>query len=208
MATQSGNDPKRSDYAARSLATRQELLSTAVEVLIELGYSEASTLAIQRRANMSRGRLLHQFPSRDALLVAAAQHLADARIEDSHRRTEWPVGQTERCDAAVEAMWMTYHEGYFWAATELWIAARKNRSLAKVLLPGEQAIGNAVRAAIDTMFGPDLSRRAEYESVRELLNTSMRGVALTYTFDPRDPSTESHLGLWRSHARSALGLHD
>lgn len=194
------------DYEARSKATQQHVLDTAVEVLAELGYSGASTLKIQQRAGVSRGRLLHQYPHRDALLVAAVQHIAEARVRSTRGREDWPKGAAERIDAAVDAMWATYHQDYFWAATELWLAARSNLRLADALAPKEQALGAAIRAAIDEMFGPDLTARPAYGDLREVLNTSMRGVALTYAFDPRDPALDPHLSTWKSLARRELDV--
>ena len=45
--------------------------------------ARSSTLMVQRRAEVSRGGLLHHFPSKDALLVAAAQHLAAVRVAET-----------------------------------------------------------------------------------------------------------------------------
>jgi AcrR family transcriptional regulator len=194
------------DYAARSRVTQQHILDAAVAVLIEFGYSGASTLRIQQHAGVSRGRLLHQYPHRDALLVAAVQHIAEARVNATGGIEDWPPEAGARVDAAVEAMWAMYHQGYFWAATELWLAARHNASLAEALKPREQALGQAIRALFDRMFGPGLSAHPHYPAVRELLNTSMRGTAITYAFDPRDPDTDPHLPTWKALARRELGL--
>lgn len=193
------------DHKTRSAITRDHALRAAVEVLIEDGYSGASTLRIQERAGMTRGRLLHQYPNRDQLLVAAAQHLAEARV---HAMTELELDaadRAERIDLAVDAMWSTYHEGYFWAATELWLAARHNAALADTLTPGERALGREIRSATDTLFGDAITGHPQYAATRELLNTSMRGAALTYSFDPRDPLTDPHLPLWRTLAHERLG---
>lgn len=200
--------PTYRDYAARSRATQQHILDTAVAVLIEHGYAGASTLKIQERAGVSRGRLLHQYPHRDALLVAAVQHLAEARMVALHQGTDWPVDPVQRVYAAVNAMWATYHQGYFWAATELWMAARNNAKLAEALGPREHALGAVVRATTDGMFGADLSARPRYPEVREVLTTSMRGVALTYAFDHRSPETDTHLRLWTDLALRELGFKD
>lgn len=198
------------DYEARSRATQQHVLDSAVEVLIELGYSGASTLKIQERAGVSRGRLLHHYPDRDALLVAAVQHIAEARVTATLSPdawlADWPAGGAARVDAAITTLWSTYHQGYFWAATELWLAARSNRRLAEALAPKEQALGVAIRAAIDAMFGPKLTAHPSYADLRELLNTSMRGVALTYAFDPRDPTRDPHVERWKALARRELGV--
>lgn len=196
--------PRYADYEARSRATQQHILDSAVEVLIEFGYSGASTLKIQKRAGVSRGRLLHQYPDRDTLLVAAVQHIAEARLTSTMSRDEWPAAAADRIDAAVSTLWSTYHQGYFWAATELWLAARSNVRLAEALVPKEQALGGAIRSSIDEMFGPELTAHRAYVDLRELLNTSMRGVALTYTFDPRDPALDPHVPTWQALARREL----
>jgi len=191
-------------YAQRSQRTRDHLLEAAVEVLIDHGYAGASTLRIQQRAGMSRGRLLHQYPNRDDLLVAAAQHLADVRVRAAAVETDWPTKPVDRIHAAVARMWATYHEGYFWAATELWLAARYNNPLAQALKPGERAIGHEVRRATDAFFGDAITAAPRYAETRELLNTSMRGVALTYAFEPRDHRQDPHLEVWRSLATERL----
>ncbi|WP_229054277.1 TetR/AcrR family transcriptional regulator [Aeromicrobium sp. Leaf350] len=195
-----------SDYAARSRVTQQHLLDTAVEVLIEHGYSGASTLKIQQRAGVSRGRLLHQYPHRDALLVAAVQHIAEGRVLATHSSSGWPTEPAERVRAAIRSMWSTYHQGYFWAATELWLAARQNTALAEALRPREHALGAAIREAVDQLFGPEVTAHPRYSSLREVLNSSMRGVALTYSFDPRDPEVDTYLTTWTNLALRELDL--
>ena len=204
VSGKAGREPEYGDYEARSRATQQHLLDAAVEVLVESGYSGASTLKIQQRAGVSRGRLLHQYPHRDALLVAAVQHIAEARVESAGTRTTWPTDLAERSDAAVDALWSMYQQGYFWAATELWLAARSNPHLAEALAPREQALGATIRTVIDEMFGDELASRPQYADVRDILNTSMRGVALTYAFERRDPQTDPHLASWKRLARAEL----
>lgn len=196
--------PGRRGRQPRSLVTQARILDAAVEALIEHGYAGASTLRIQQMAQVSRGRLLHQFPSRDHLLIAAVQHLATARVEGTRERTGWPASPAERIDAAVDAMWSTYQQGYFWAATELWLASRYNDELREALLPAERSLGAKVRAATDLMFGEPLNRAAGYPAIRELINTSMRGVAVTYAFDRRHAASDSHLPIWKQLAREAL----
>lgn len=72
--------------------TRRALLDAAVESLIEVGFARTTTLEVQRRANVSRGALLHHFPSKAELLVAAIAHLAEMRaIELKRLSAELPA---------------------------------------------------------------------------------------------------------------------
>src|SRR5678815_4844104 len=62
--------------------TRRALLDAAVESLIGVGFARTTTLEVQRRADVSRGALLHHFPSKAELLVAAVDHLAEMRARE------------------------------------------------------------------------------------------------------------------------------
>lgn len=189
---------------SRTIDVQRRILDAAVEVLLEDGYGGATTLRIQEKAGVTRGRLLHHFPSRAALLIAATHHLANARVSALDEDKQWPDDPAERIDAAIEAMAVTFTQGYFWAATELWIAARHDDELRAALLPGERALARAIRPGLDSFFGPGLSSHPAYEGLREILFTSLRGMALTTAFDPREEPTRRHIARLKELARSVL----
>jgi AcrR family transcriptional regulator len=192
----------------RTAESRARILDAAVACLVESGYAGATTLRIQARAGVSRGRLLHHFPSRELLLVAASHHLAVRRLAAAVERIDLDgAGLTgsARLDRGIELLWRTFAEPYFWAAVELWTAARTDDDLRAALLPQERELGAAIRAGLDRFFGPDLTAHPRYPQVRDLLFTSMRGVGLTYAIDPRDPATDPHLPLWKQTAVTLLG---
>jgi AcrR family transcriptional regulator len=195
----------RREHAA---AIRLRILDAALECLLESGFAEASTLKIQERAGVSRGGLLHHFPSRESLLVAAAQHLASSRVTETATSAAAAItaapDDPERVDQAIDHMWVRFQEPYFWAAVELWVAALHHPALRTVLRPAERELGARIRTVVDGLFGPVLSARPEYSALREMLLTSMRGVALTYAFEPRVPRYERNLGVWRQIAHVAL----
>ena len=192
----------------RSQASRQQILDSAVQCLIEDGYSGASTLRIQQLAGVSRGRLLHHFPSRDELLVGAVQHLASSRVAELKEEviTSITVGDADpaRIDQAVYQMWATFHQPYFWASIELWVAARHNDHLRAALGPAERQLYKAIRETLDSMFGPILSVRPRYGLTIDILVSSMRGVSLTYAFDRRRYAKDPHLAGWREMAHAML----
>ena len=92
---------------------------------------------------MARGRLLHHFASRDVLLVAASEHLAAQRVQDTTQRVtselQHPRNDTDRVDLVIELMWASFHEPHYWAAVELWTAARTEDVIAEALLPRNAA---------------------------------------------------------------------
>ncbi|MER6990137.1 TetR/AcrR family transcriptional regulator [Saccharopolyspora hirsuta] len=200
------NDPRtRQERAADS---RTLILQAAVDCLVEHGYAGASTLAIQAKAGVSRGRLLHHFPSRDELLVAAAQHLARDRLAQTELRVaEQLAGMPEgprRVDRCIDLLWETFHEPHFWAAMELWTAARTNPALSAALRPEERRLRRSIRSVSDRIWGPQVCNHPVYPQLREMLFTSMRGAALAYAFEDRSPSRSAHLAVWKSITRRLL----
>jgi AcrR family transcriptional regulator len=196
--------------AQRSEDSRAQILDAAVACLVDGGYSGATTLTIQGEAGVSRGRLLHHFPSRDRLLVAAAQHLAVKRVADTEERVlrlldDRPdAGGVERADRVIELLWQSFSEPHFWASVELWTAARSNSEIAEALRPEERRLGGAIRGSMARMFGDELASHPRFKQVRDILLTSMRGAALTYTFDPRDPASDPMLPQWKDLVRALL----
>jgi AcrR family transcriptional regulator len=207
VSTRSAAEPERRSREQRTSDSRTRILDAAVACLVESGYAGTTTLTIQNRAGVSRGRLLHHFPSKENLLVAAAQHLATSRFaEDGLAHADLPDADVDpgtRLDRAVDVMWFTYQQAYFWASVELWTAARTDPALAAALLPAERRLGAAIRQTVDAFF-EDFGTPQQAALVREMLLTSMRGVALTYGFDPRDPSTDPHLEQWKQLVRALL----
>jgi AcrR family transcriptional regulator len=198
----------RRTQGERRASSHSLILDAAVQALVEHGYSGTTTVTIQELAGVSRGRLLHHFPSRDALLVAAAQHLAAERINKMERwfseASDRVASGDDRIDGAVVLLWKTFRQPYFWGAMELWVAARTNAELRDELATAEHRLGRAIQHVIATMFGPVHSSHPAFAEVRELLFTSMRGVAMTYAIDGRDPDTDPHLPIWQRTARRLL----
>jgi AcrR family transcriptional regulator len=194
--------------SARTADSRALILDAAVACLVEEGYAGASTLAVQARAGVSRGRLLHHFPSRAELLVAAAEHLSTTVLAGVRQRAaalmaDQPAGR-ERVDRAIDLMWATFQEPPFWAAVELWTAARTDPELRAALRDGERRLRAAIRAVADGIWGPEIAAAELYAETCELLFTSMRGVAIVYAFEDRPPATDPHLALWKRLAARML----
>ncbi|WP_207837428.1 TetR/AcrR family transcriptional regulator [Williamsia soli] len=182
----------------KSTKSRNQILDAAIDVLVSKGYAQASTLAIQEAAGVSRGRLLHHFPSRDDLLMAAVHHLARVRIEELPQRVEWPDDPIERISVGIDTGWSTFHQPYFVASIELWTAARTNERLRSALLPAERELGPTVRTAVDSFLGPVLTAAPRTDELYPILLSSMRGAAMTYLLDRRDPRDDPHLPLWKA----------
>ena len=75
---------KRASVDSESLPARERILSAAMETFMELGYSEASTLEIATRAQVSKRELYAQFGNKQAMLAAC--------VTDRAGRVQLPTG--------------------------------------------------------------------------------------------------------------------
>lgn len=192
----------------RAVETRERILRAAVRSLVEHGYAATTTVRIQDLAGVSRGRLLHHFPNRRALLIAATRHLFDSRRAElfpdgGPAPGEEPLAAIRR---GVMAAWEGFFTDAFVSTVELWIAARTDARLAAELAPGEREVGRALRAALAASLGPEVAERPGFEGAGRILLSSMRGAAITYGFDRRNPATEPLIDHWVTMVACLTGL--
>ncbi|CCG02180.1 putative transcriptional regulator of the TetR family [Blastococcus saxobsidens DD2] len=193
----SSRPPLRRTQAERRAVTRAALVRATVESLVELGYARTTTQEVQRRAGVSRGALTHQFTSKADLMLAAVDHLYE-EFSASVRQAaaDLPVEPSARIRLGVELIWQRFHGPLFIAAMELWGAARTDPELRTALLPHERRLGAQLRGLTMEVFGERVARHPQAEAVYQVLLTSMRGQALTYTLQPDAPRAGPHLQHW------------
>ncbi|HSN26567.1 MAG TPA: TetR/AcrR family transcriptional regulator [Kofleriaceae bacterium] len=167
--------------------TRRALLDATVESLIQVGFQRTTTLEVQRRANASRGALLHHFPSKAELLVAAVDHLAEMRARELKMlAAQLPEGRA-RTDAVLELLWQCFTGTFFQVAMELRTAARTDPELRPVLVAAERALRDRIVAQARSLFGKDVADHPGLERGLDFTLQFMIGAAMTTVLhdDPR-----------------------
>ncbi|HTL35329.1 MAG TPA: helix-turn-helix domain-containing protein [Kofleriaceae bacterium] len=162
--------------------TRRALLDAAVESLIEVGFARTTTLEVQRRADASRGALLHHFPSKTELLVAAVDHLAEMRARElkmlAASLPDERAGKA-RTDAVLELLWQCFSGTFFQVAMELRTAARTDSELRPVLVAAERALRDRIVLQAKALFGKDVSEHPGLERGIDFTLQFMIGAAMT-----------------------------
>src|SRR5262245_35092121 len=68
--------------AQKSAMTRDRILDAAINCFIELGYTNVTTAVVASSAGVSRGAMLHHFPSKTELIQAAVEYLHNKLLQD------------------------------------------------------------------------------------------------------------------------------
>lgn len=163
----------------RSAETRTRLLDATVECLIERGYAGTTTSAVQERAGVSRGALMHHYSSKAELMVAAVRHLARQRGENLRRQASQLTEDQDRVSQAIDLLWDTFTGPLFTATLELWSAARTDAELWPAVYDWERSLRQDLSAVMEELFGADAASRPAFAEAVEMTLQFMRGAALT-----------------------------
>jgi AcrR family transcriptional regulator len=169
--------PARAPQQDRSRATRQRLLDAAVDCLVELGWAGSTVTVVAERAGVSRGAAQHHFPTREALVTAAVEHVTQVRTADIQRELDALPAGPMRTEAVVELIVSWFTGVPFRAALEVWVAASSDPQLRELVVPLETRTGRQVhRAAVD-LLGVDESVPGVRETIQATLDLA-RGLGL------------------------------
>jgi len=127
---------------------RRRLLVATVECLVVYGYAATTTYRVAELAGVTRGAQFHHFRSREDLVVAAVDYLAQARIDAVMRHYARIAGGADSVGDVLEFLWDCHKGSIFVAAMELWAAARTDPILAQRLAEVESAIDTRIVTAV------------------------------------------------------------
>jgi AcrR family transcriptional regulator len=157
---------------------RERLLDATIECLVELGYARTSTVEVTERAGVSRGAMLHHFPSRADLMAAAVDRLATRRIAEFVASVTQVSPDQPLTDAAIDLLWTHFTNPTFPAVLELTIVARTDTELAEVLHPLVRRYDAVIARTARLLFGKLAASPAEFERARRHVYFVMQGLAL------------------------------
>ena len=163
----------------KSQLTRTAILQAAVECFHDLGYASTSTENIAKQANVSRGAMLHHFPSRFELVRATVEHLNQLRIE-MFAREEFAVQQGaehSRIEEGIDIYWRQLNTPAFIVFHELQVAARTDSELDKVVAPALLEFESAWYEAVKDVF-PDLALSEAFSRANYLTKYLLEGMAI------------------------------
>lgn len=169
--------PPRRTQEQRTAQTRHRLLEATLACLVEDGYARTTTQAIAARAGLSRGAQLHHFPTKESLVVAAVEHLAQKRqaeIRDALTATATPAH-------GLELLADTFSGPLFLAALELWVAARTEPALRAALQPLERRVADELVAVAPALLG--LSAAPADAELVELTVELVRALGMAVLFN-------------------------
>ncbi len=179
--------PKRNEkgwQAEKSAMTRTAILNAACQCLIELGYANTTTALIASHANVSRGAMMHHFPSRMSVIKAVIDYLHELRLRE-YQELMADIDDPnvklskESIRKSVDSAWRYVNLPSFIAYQELLMASRTDAELKKVIEPVEKDFEKQFLNTVKLVF-PHWEKVEALEASHDLVQFLMKGMALSH----------------------------
>jgi len=175
--------------AQKSAMTRDRILDAAINCFVELGYTNVTTARVASSAGVSRGAMLHHFPSKTELIQAAVEYLHDKLLEDYTERVNSipkSLQGAERRRAGLDAYWEHLIGDLFVVYHELCVASRTDPELRAILENSQQLFEQHVRESNEHLFAEWIDRGDRFLPAMDVTKFMMEGMAAGQLATNRD----------------------
>lgn len=170
--------PRRTN-AERTAETRGVIIDAAIDLLASKGHTATTTIAVAARARVSRGAMLHHFPTRVALLIDVARHIVALQREMRRDRAMSVGSGLERFYAGADINWEIQKAPATIALLEIMMATRSDPQLRKGFAPFIAQMRDMRRQAAGMVAKDlDVSDTASVATMLYLHQATLRGLAV------------------------------
>ncbi|HET9160066.1 MAG TPA: TetR/AcrR family transcriptional regulator [Caulobacteraceae bacterium] len=189
----------------RSARTREKLMRATVECLYELGYDRTSTVLVTKRAGVSRGAMLHQFPSKADLMIAVSDYIRLQRRAAHEAALEGIEDPLEQLRRTVDITWSELSKPSGVARIEIMLASRSDKAFG--------ARFAELNADLDRRHKKWMWRLAQEAGVRDqgaieamttLYTAALRGLAIDLLQPNARPAVMAAVALLRDYQNRRL----
>lgn len=176
--------------AEKSALTRQSILEASVRCFVDHGYAKTTTAMIAEEANVSRGAMMHHFPSRSAVMNAVVGYLHVRRLNeyrDLMSDIDSPDQTMTRAAirTSVEAAWKYVNLPSFVAYQELLGAARTDPALAEAVGEVERDFEREFLKTVRLVF-PHWKQVKSLQAAHDLVQFVMQGMGVAHRSSNRE----------------------
>lgn len=175
--------PRRRSQAERTEETRRRALDAAIRCLSRDGYPATTTIRVAAEAKISRGGMLHHFPTKTDLIVAVAEEVSRRLHEQRKVELMKVPGGIERFRALTAATWETSQGAEELTLIEIMMASRGDPELAKRLPEVAQRLDDyQYDGTLRMAKAAGISAEPLVKAMHTLHQAAMRGLAIELLF--------------------------
>ncbi|MGB0919902.1 MAG: TetR/AcrR family transcriptional regulator [Alphaproteobacteria bacterium] len=163
--------------ARKSAQTRVWILEAAIDCLGEVGYAGTTTQLIARRADISRGAMLHHYATKADLIAGVIEYTFFQRMKQLSAQVA-DLSEAERVEeqAGLELLWQSMQGREYTAYLELLVASRTDKELKAIFAPKARRFDNMWREEILKMFPEWRDKQDRLELAIDFSHSVMEGL--------------------------------
>jgi len=168
----------------RSAVARAKLISAAITLFCERGFSRTATADIASLAGLTRGAIQHHFASRQELVTSILLDVEAKVIESFTAAAPKPnVDLEERIDILIDGLSKVSQSPLYLAAMDIWFTSRSDPDLREVVVQSVGRYTDHFRRLWQSTFGDEISEEVITECRRVTVAVS-RGLVFSRLIAP------------------------
>jgi AcrR family transcriptional regulator len=195
--------PRRTQ-AERRETTRRQLLEAAVKLIRNNGFGGLRTIEVADLAGVSRGALLHHFPSKHELVVAVLAHVNEITFMKSTRRAQSARTSGDPIEGIIQDAQDFFFGDYFFIELAIGMSDDSTRRLKRETHQFTRQTRFSIEAAwLDTLVSSGIPKQLASD-VLALTLSVVRGFSVRMLIE-KDPDQFARLfGVWRNIIRQHI----
>jgi AcrR family transcriptional regulator len=197
----SSAEPKyatRRTQAVRSESTRKQLLDAATKLIRRKGFGGLRTIEVASVAGVSRGALMHHFPSKHALVVAVLTYVNEVTFAQSTRRAQLARTSGDPIEEIIKDAQGFFLGDYFFIELAIAMSDESTRRVRRDIHQFTRQTRFSIEAAwLDTLISSGIPKQLASD-VLALTLSAVRGFSVRMLIE-NDPEQQfTHLmNVWR-----------
>lgn len=199
-----GRTAWRRTQLERSEETRCRLLDAAIELLKRDGYGAFRASEVARLAGVSRGAQTHHFPTKEALLEQAIEHLLKRISERAFKHSQHVQPGEDVLGALMRDSLDCYLTEGFMVTLDLAVDGKRSTFSNRIISMVRRHRLAMEEAWVNTLIASNRTRQ-EAEDILWLSFSLVRGLAVRTTWENDEKRISHVLGLWQDIALDYFG---
>lgn len=150
---------KRQKQEERSRLTQARIMKATLECILEKGIRATSTVDVAKKAEVSRGALIHHYPTKESLMQAALADLLNREVDSVRNMAMRVKSGSLDFDSLLQALHEHFKGDMYMVTLEYLTAARTDRAIMDVLVP----LASQFNASLESIW-EQLVANAEHSS--------------------------------------------
>jgi AcrR family transcriptional regulator len=197
---ESSAEPKftpRRTQAERRETTRKQLLDAAAKLIRQKGFGGLRTIEVAKVAGLSRGALLHHFPSKHALVVAVLTYVNEFTFTQSTRRAQEARSSGDPIEEIIKDAQEFFLGDYFFIELAIAMSDESTRRLRRETHQFTRQTRFSIEAAwLDTLISSGIPKQLASD-ILALTLSAVRGFSVRLLIE-NDPEQFTRLmKVWR-----------